>query len=240
MARATCLYLAYDPNNGYKAGYVDPGADTCASLSNLYGGTTDREYRPNRGYYCGSKYDSGYSTILNKDRVGTGYLNLKYKLNDSAELYGNVLYNLSSVQYSGGPYFWETNIGGGGTFFDQNTSSRKPSSIFSLRKKSEVQRATPIRNSTAATTRGAVSVARSAATGTTTSTTRVRRPTSLTRTAGHWSAPSRTFSRSSSWVRNLEQPATVRRSTRRMSRISTKRSHRRNMRHSPASSRRSL
>ena len=111
------LWLAYTPG----ATYVDPGQDTCSSLSNLYGGTTDYEYRPSRGYYCGSKYDSGYSTILNKNEGGTGYLNVKYKLNDSAELYANILYNVSTLTFSSGPYFWETNINGGGYFIDANT-----------------------------------------------------------------------------------------------------------------------
>jgi outer membrane receptor protein involved in Fe transport len=115
------LYLFYDPNNGYKPTYMDPGSDTCSSLSNLYGGTTDREFRPGRGYYCGSKYDIGYSTILNHNRSGTAYLNLKYALNDSAELYGNILYDVSTVKFSGGPYFWSSNLNGSGSFYDQNT-----------------------------------------------------------------------------------------------------------------------
>ncbi len=115
------LWLFYDPNNSYRPAYIDPGQSTCAGLSNLYGGTTDYEYRPGRGNYCGSKYDNGYGTILNSNRSGTGYLNVKYKLNDSAELYGNLLYSVSTVKFSSGPYFWETNIGGGGNFFDANT-----------------------------------------------------------------------------------------------------------------------
>jgi outer membrane receptor protein involved in Fe transport len=117
------LWLFYDPNNGYRPAYIDPGSSTCSGLSNLYGGTTDYEYRPGRGYYCGTKYDLGYSTILNHNRSGTAYLNLKYKLNDSAELYGNVLYDVSTVVFSGGPYFWESNIDGGGNFYDANTGN---------------------------------------------------------------------------------------------------------------------
>ncbi|MDE2083961.1 MAG: TonB-dependent receptor [Xanthomonadaceae bacterium] len=113
------LWLYYDQN--FHPKYADPGQSTCTSLSNLYGGTTDYEYRPGRGYYCGSKYDSGYGTILNSNRSGTAYVNLKYKLNDSAEAYANVLYNVSTVKFSSGPYFWETNINGGGLFVDQNT-----------------------------------------------------------------------------------------------------------------------
>lgn len=113
------LYLYYDDN--FHAHYVDPGQSTCTSLSNLYSGTTDYENRPGRGYYCGTKYDLGYSTIQNQDRSGTGYLNLKYKLNDSAELYANMLYSVSSVKFSSGPYFWETSIDTGGLFINGDT-----------------------------------------------------------------------------------------------------------------------
>jgi len=112
------LQLYYDQN--FAAKYEDPGS-ACDSLHNLYGGTTDREFRPGRGYYCGSKNDIGYSTILNSNRSGTAYLNLKYKLNDAAELYGNVLYDVSTVRFSSGPYFWETNINGGGLIINADT-----------------------------------------------------------------------------------------------------------------------
>ncbi|HZP65932.1 MAG TPA: TonB-dependent receptor [Rudaea sp.] len=118
----TFLYEYLDLSNG-SAHYYDPGASTCTGISNLYGGTTDYEFRPGRGNYCGSKYTAGYSTILNTDRSGTGYLNVKYKLNDNAELYGNVLYNLSTIRFSGGPYFWESNIDGGGFFWNPTSQT---------------------------------------------------------------------------------------------------------------------
>jgi len=117
----TFLWEYLDANNGYRPVNYDPGQDTCSTLSNLYGGTTDYEFRPGRGYYCGSKYTNGYSTIQNSDRAGTAYLNMKYRLNDSAELYANLLYNVSTVKFSSGPYFWETNINGGGLIIDANT-----------------------------------------------------------------------------------------------------------------------
>ena len=114
------LHLYYDST--FTPHYVDPGQDTCKSLSNLEGGTIDYETRPGLGNYCGSKYTDGYSTILNQNRSGTGYLNFKYKLNDSAELYGNILYNVSSVRFSSGPYFWESDINGGGLIINANTN----------------------------------------------------------------------------------------------------------------------
>ena len=112
------LHLYYDGNVPH---YQDPGQDTCNPLSNLEGGTIDREFRPGEGYYCGSKFTGGYSTILDQNRAGTGYLNFKYKLNDSAELYGNILYSLSTVHFSSGPYFWESDINGGGVIINADT-----------------------------------------------------------------------------------------------------------------------
>jgi len=113
------LWLYYDEN--FVPHYEDPGADACAPLAFLNGGRTGYEQRPGLGNYCGSKYNVGYSTILNQNRAGTAYLNMKYRLDDSAELYGNILYNVSTVRSSQGPYFWESNINGGGLIIDANT-----------------------------------------------------------------------------------------------------------------------
>lgn len=128
----------FGPGGAYLT-YVTPpnGAATCSSLSNLYGGTTNYQSRPDRGppfdpatgaptgpgYYCGTQYSPGYSTILNQDKAGTAYVNLKYHINDNTELYANILYNVSSIRYSSGPYFWETNIDGGGLFINANTGT---------------------------------------------------------------------------------------------------------------------
>lgn len=101
--------------------YIDPGQDTCNAISNLDRGTVDYETRPVSGNYCGSKYQDGFSTILDENRSGTGYLNFKYKLNESAEIYGNVLYNVSSVHFSSGPYFWEGDLNTSGYFINANT-----------------------------------------------------------------------------------------------------------------------
>ena len=114
------LYLYYD--SAARANkYISPTADQCAAVSSLNGGTTDVETRPGLGSYCGSKYSRGYASLLDENRQGTGYLNFKYKLNDAAELYGNVLYNVSSVHYTSGPYFWEGDLDHSGYFFNPQT-----------------------------------------------------------------------------------------------------------------------
>jgi outer membrane receptor protein involved in Fe transport len=112
------LWLTSD-NSGTH--YIDPGEDRCASLSKLEGGTTVYAFRPGRGYYCGSTRSLSYSTLANGNRGGTAYLKLDYKLNENAELYGDVLYNVSDVSFTSGPYFWESNLLGRGLFFDQDT-----------------------------------------------------------------------------------------------------------------------
>ncbi|MBN8887275.1 MAG: TonB-dependent receptor [Rudaea sp.] len=114
------LYINYGPNYG-SGTYVDPGQATCSSLSNLWGGTTDYEYRQKLGYYCGSKYAAGYGTILNKNRSGTAYINLKYRLDDDTQAYANMLYSVGSVTFSSGAGTWATN--NNNAFFNSNTGN---------------------------------------------------------------------------------------------------------------------
>ncbi len=75
--------------------YLDPGADTCAALAGLNGGTTYRASRPRYGdydpaiddygpgYYCGSDESIGYGTILSKRRDANLYGSLTYNLGDN-------------------------------------------------------------------------------------------------------------------------------------------------------------
>lgn len=88
--------------------YVRPPneAATCQQLQGLFGGTTGYDYRPNHGYYCGSYYRPGYSTMLNQNKDANGYVNLTYHLNDNTELYWQTLYSWSKPTYNGGPYLF--------------------------------------------------------------------------------------------------------------------------------------
>ncbi len=113
------LWLYYDSN--FAPHYIDPGQDACAPVAKLNGGTTGYDFRPGEGFFCGSRYNVGYSTIRDQNRGGTGYLNIKYKLSETTELYGDLLYSVSSIHSSPGPYFWESNINGQGLFIDADT-----------------------------------------------------------------------------------------------------------------------
>ena len=89
-------------------GYVDPGAATCAPLSNLFGGTLAYSYRPNEGYYCGSNA-AGYNSVINADNQYSGLLTAKYRLTDHITPYTQLLYGHSEPTYSGGLPGWSTN-----------------------------------------------------------------------------------------------------------------------------------
>jgi outer membrane receptor protein involved in Fe transport len=109
----------------YNAGlhYIDPGQAACDPLKGLVGGTVSYQTRAGVGSYCGTQYDLGYSTILNENKSATGYANFKYKLSDSAELYGNALFSASSVHFSSGPYFWEGDLNTSGYFVNADTGN---------------------------------------------------------------------------------------------------------------------
>ncbi|MGH8234518.1 MAG: TonB-dependent receptor domain-containing protein [Rhodanobacteraceae bacterium] len=123
----------YYSDYGYSV-YQDPG-DQCKNVKNLYFGTVKREAQPNTGppfdpssgapigpgYYCGSPYWVGEQTLQNKDRAGSGYLDVKYKLDGNNELYADVLYGVSTNSIFMGPQFWESNLNGDGVFYNQNT-----------------------------------------------------------------------------------------------------------------------
>jgi len=98
--------------------YQDPGAAACNSLSYLYNGSTSYDFRPGRGNFCGSRQQPGYTSLLNSDRSGSGYVSGKYQLNDSAQLYGDVLYNVDSVKSNSGSRFWQSSVDTGGYIWD--------------------------------------------------------------------------------------------------------------------------
>ncbi|GAB3345897.1 TonB-dependent receptor plug domain-containing protein [Lysobacter tyrosinilyticus] len=110
--------------------YIDPGQAACDGMSNLFGGTMIRDNRPGRGFYCGSREEPGYTTILNKDESATGYLNATYAVTDDDELYASLLYNYDHTSFNGGNRFWETSIGTDGFFVNANTAGPGSQTAF--------------------------------------------------------------------------------------------------------------
>ncbi|HKT40891.1 MAG TPA: TonB-dependent receptor [Rhodanobacteraceae bacterium] len=116
---------SYRDANGKRHGfnhYYDPNDyGGCGSLNGLFGGTVTRQERPNRagtkgqdpGYYCGSYTELGYSTLQNKKRDYSGYVNFTYQINNNAQLFGSLLYAYQKQRtYSGPNYNWWAPDGG--------------------------------------------------------------------------------------------------------------------------------
>ncbi|MBN8736510.1 MAG: TonB-dependent receptor [Xanthomonadales bacterium] len=108
--------------------YIDPDLDGgCGALSGLFGSTVTRQARNSRGpggvgpgYFCGSYTELGYSTLLNRKRDASGYVNLTYQVNDNTQLFGSLLYDFQKQRFYAGPnynwwapangnYIWNTN-----------------------------------------------------------------------------------------------------------------------------------
>ncbi|WP_295933638.1 TonB-dependent receptor [uncultured Xanthomonas sp.] len=79
-------FLRTDGNDDY----LDPGADTCAAVSGLNGGSTGYATRPGYGAFCGSSASIGYGTINNKRRGLNGYASLRYAFDNGSEWFADV------------------------------------------------------------------------------------------------------------------------------------------------------
>lgn len=106
-------YLRMTQGDG--AHYIDPGAATCAPLANEFFGSTQYAYRDGLGNYCGSTENAGLASLANKSKDANGAVFLRYHLNDSTELYSDLMYSYSDPTYTGGSPFWNN------TFYNQDT-----------------------------------------------------------------------------------------------------------------------
>ncbi len=102
--------------------YYDPGVGGCAGVAGNFGGSVTRDFRPGRGYYCGSRAEVGYTTLLSDSEDNAAYVSSNYRVNDNAELYASLLYGVNKVETNGGSRFWSPDINGsGGYVFDAAT-----------------------------------------------------------------------------------------------------------------------
>jgi outer membrane receptor protein involved in Fe transport len=91
---------------------VDPGAATCAAISNLMHGDEQYILRP-QGYECGSYNSNSFTTFSNQIKSANGYGSAKYQLNDNMQLYADLLISTTKTEYLvGGTSFWNTLNGG--------------------------------------------------------------------------------------------------------------------------------
>jgi outer membrane receptor protein involved in Fe transport len=96
--------------------YDDPGEAACQGVAGNFRGTTTRDLRPDRGFFCGSLLESGFSTILNEQESASAYVNTNWRLGDNAKLYASLLFSDNRVETSSGTRFWVPDIDGSGGF----------------------------------------------------------------------------------------------------------------------------
>lgn len=92
--------------------YYDPG-DGCDALAGLYGGTVFRDFRPGRGYFCGSRAQPGYVSILNEEKGASAYLSGNFALSDRADLYATLLVSRNKTVVDQGSRWWEPDYNNG-------------------------------------------------------------------------------------------------------------------------------
>jgi outer membrane receptor protein involved in Fe transport len=98
--------------NGITGQYDDPGVG-CDNVAANFDGTTQRDFRPGRGFFCGSRAQPGYATLLNEEEGVSAYFNSTLRLNDNANLYASVLYGINEAQNDSGSRFWIPNYNDG-------------------------------------------------------------------------------------------------------------------------------
>jgi outer membrane receptor protein involved in Fe transport len=110
-------WLVFNPfTNQYRDpridGDGDPNTSFCDGVTAGWEGTTGLDFRPGRGFYCGTRSEPGYSSLLNRAKDTAVYLNGNYDLNDNATLYGSVLFGRGKVSSDSGARFWTPDING--------------------------------------------------------------------------------------------------------------------------------
>ena len=94
--------------------YVDPGQTACDGVADNFGGTTTRDFQPDRGFYCGSLAEPGYRTFLNEQDGASAYVSANFRLTDNAGFYGSLLFSDNTVESNPGTSFWVPDVNGSG------------------------------------------------------------------------------------------------------------------------------
>lgn len=98
--------------NGFTGQYDDPGVG-CDNVAANFDGTTMRDFRPGRGFFCGSRAQPGYATLLNEEQGVSAYFNSNYRMGDNANFYTSVLYGKNEAKNDSGSRFWIPNYNDG-------------------------------------------------------------------------------------------------------------------------------
>src|SRR5690606_1761076 len=97
------LIMDVDNNNAYI--FADPA--NCANVTGNFAGSTQKWDRPGYGEYCGSFDAPGYRTLRNGKSSTQLYSYTTFDLNDSVQLYAELMGNYEDVEYAtGSNYTW--------------------------------------------------------------------------------------------------------------------------------------
>lgn len=101
------------------SGYLFADPNNCANVTGQFDGTVDLRTRAGFGQYCGSFTTPGYRTILNGKESAQVYGHATFDLNDSTQLYGDVLVSDETIDYvTGSSYTWWGTSARYGYFYD--------------------------------------------------------------------------------------------------------------------------
>ncbi len=98
--------------NGFTGQYDDPGTG-CDNVAANFDGTTMRDFRPGRGFFCGSRAQPGYATLLNEEQGVSAYFNSNLRMGDNANFYTSILYGKNEAKNDSGSRFWIPNYNDG-------------------------------------------------------------------------------------------------------------------------------
>ena len=101
-------YLVY--NTDTKSNYLMMDPNRCASTTGQFNGTEGLRNRPGNGEYCGSFYSPGQATLSNGSKTANVYTHATFDVNDSVQLYGDLMLNFDREKYSpgAGVLWWGT------------------------------------------------------------------------------------------------------------------------------------
>jgi iron complex outermembrane receptor protein len=114
---AARTFLQWNPSTRT---YIDPGQARCDAVSYLDDGSVSRQYRPGRGYFCGTN-EAKYGTIQDERKNGIGYASLTYHLSESTRLYADAQFSATRATYGGGPHYWSYSGSADNTFVNAAT-----------------------------------------------------------------------------------------------------------------------
>ncbi|MEZ5543648.1 MAG: TonB-dependent receptor [Lysobacteraceae bacterium] len=86
--------------------YIDPGEETCASLSHLNEGTMGYAYRPRYGYYCGSDRTVAYRSMISRREGVNGYASMRYEFGNGIEWFAQMQAGRHELALSRGTRSW--------------------------------------------------------------------------------------------------------------------------------------